>query len=298
MKKLKNQSKLNEAFALAAGLIVIGGMSAGAQTVIFNDPFGGSGNLNSVSASAQGINGVDNDALPQNDYANQTIDGLGDLVLNSGTSGYGNGYAQGVMFATAAAPTTMYNWAASAGASAITASGGMTVSFQWIPSASSTHSDDWIYFNVGENPSSGINGTWWNDRIFSSTTSDGLIFAANGKAESWQNGADKVSVPSAFALTGSYNIVLTYDFTSWAPGSPVTMSASVNGTPALADSFTWNAANGGANYFGLGAYQTQTGSDIDNFEIQTLATQVPEPSTLAMLIGGFGMLISRKLRRS
>jgi len=38
MKKLKNQSKLNEAFALAAGLIVIGGMSAGAQTVIFNDP--------------------------------------------------------------------------------------------------------------------------------------------------------------------------------------------------------------------------------------------------------------------
>lgn len=248
-----------------------------------------------MSAPAQGINGVDNDALPQNDYANQTIDGLGDLVLNSGTSGYGNGYAQGVMFATAAAPTTMYNWAASAGASAITASGGMTVSFQWIPSASSTHSDDWIYFNVGENPSSGIDGTWWNDRIFSSTTSDGILFAANGKVQDLVGGGG--GQVNGFAVTGSYNIVLTYDFTSWAAGSPVTMSASVNGTPALADSFTWNAANGGANYFGLGAYQTQTGSDIENFEIQTLATQVPEPSTLAMLIGGFGMLISRKLRR-
>jgi hypothetical protein len=295
MKKLKNQTKINEAFALAAGLIVIAGVSASAQTTIYFDPFNGSGNLD--LATTAGITGVDSGAggaLPQNDTYVQTIDGFGDLVLNGGGT---SGETGGVQFGTVGSPTTLYNWAASPGASAITAAGGMVVSFQWTPST--TTSGDWMWFNVGEDPGSGFGGAWsWNARIWSSKTANGILFADDGNVQTFDAGAGGKQNTTAFTPSAgaTYNIVLDYGFSSWAAGSPVTLNALINGTPVLSDSFTWTSAEAGANYLGLGSYQTEV-SDIKNFEIEAPAV-VPEPSTWAMVLGGFGMLISsRRLRR-
>jgi len=59
---------------------------------------------------------------------------------------------------------------------------------------------------------------------------------------------------------------------------------------AATDSYTWQNA---FNYIGIGTYQ-ENGNVISNLQIVT----APEPTTWAMMAGGFSVLmISRRFRR-
>jgi hypothetical protein len=291
MKKLKSQINIaNHTCAVIAALLAVNVLPASAQTLIYEDTFPGSAqNLDGAPTTGiSGLNGGAGGALPQSAAAEQTINGSGQLQLTS-PGGYGSGDSGYMRFDTIGSSSTLYNWASSPGASAITAAGGFTVSFGWAPP--NTTSDDWIYFAAGADPSDSF-GYGYSLQVLSANTASGIILANNGNVQTFNGGA---SGPSGTFATQAANVVtLTYNFTSWAAGAPVTMSAAVNGNTVISgDSFAWASGDAGANYLDLGTYQT-AGGLINNFEIAT----VPEPSTWTMVMGGMGLLFAhRKLQR-
>jgi hypothetical protein len=273
--------------AAVAGLIVAGGLSASAQTLIYSDTFAGSGNLD--SSSQAGISGVDNTALPQSAAIEHTVDGSGNLNLLT-PGGNGSGDSGYIRFGTIGSPSTIYDWAASPGASAITSAGGMVVSFNW--TAQNTTSDNWIFVEAGAKAGSQASGGYgWSSPIFDGGgNSGGILLANNGGAGAFNNGIQQPNGVGLTPLTVNHTVVLDYAFTSWAVGAPVTVTAIVDGQTAITDSFTWQNAY---NYLNIGTYQEpNTISDL------TIVTATPEPTTWAMMAGGFGVLLaSRRFRR-
>ncbi len=272
--------------AAVAGLIVAGGWSATAQTVIFSDTFAGSGNLD--SSSTAGISGVDNTALPQSAAIEHTV-GSGNLqLLTPGGSGSGDsGY---IRFGTIGSPSTLYNWAASPGASAITSAGGFVVSFDW--TAADTTSDNWIYIEAGASSASQTSGGYgYSSPIFDGGGNSGGVFIKNsGGAGAFNNGVQQTSGPGFTPESVNHVVTLDYSFTSFAAGSAVSLTAIVDGTTVQTDSFTWQNSY---NYLNIGTYQEN--NLISNLQIVT----APEPTTWAMMAGGFGVLmISRRFRRN
>jgi hypothetical protein len=282
---------LKTACATGAGLIIAGGLSASAQTVVWSDNFPGSaGNLDTASTS--GITGVDGGtggALPQSAAVESTINGSGQLdLLSPGGSGSGDsGY---IRFDTVGSSSSLYNWAASPAASAITAAGGFSVSFNWTPA--NTTGSDWIYFAAGADPADSF-GYGYANVIWSANTASGIILANNGNVQTFHSNSS-VASSGSFTPTLDNALTLNYYFTSWAAGSPVTLTATVNGTTVISgDSFTWNSAESGANYLNLGSYQES--NLIGPITIST----VPEPGSWAMMAGGSGLLLAiRRLRRA
>jgi hypothetical protein len=278
------------ACAVSASLIIAGGMSANAQ-LIYSDTFAGSAQ-NIDGAPTTGISGVDgtgSGALPRAAAIESTIDGSGNLnILTPGGNGTGDsGY---IRFGTIGSPSTIYDWAASPGASAITSAGGMVISFNW--TANDTTSGNWIFVEAGAKSGSQTSGGYgYSSPIFDGGGNSGGVYIKNaGGAGAINNGVGQTSGPG-FTPTGVNHVVtLDYAFTSFASGSAVSLTAIVDGTTVQTDSFTWQNSY---NYLNIGSYQES--NLISNLQITT----IPEPTTWAMMAAGLGMLVAtRRLRRS
>ena len=277
------------ACAVSAGLIIAGGLSVSAQTVIWSDTFPGSSGSSLDSASTAGISGEDGGgtgALPKSAAVVQTLSGSGGVNLITTSTSGGSGW---VRFDTIGSPSTLYDWSTSPGATDITAAGGMSVSFNW--TSADTTSGNWIFVEAGASSSSQTTGGGsgsYTSPYFNGGGS-GILFKNNG-GTGYTGGTG--SAPG-FSVAGgaSHTVTLDYSFTSWAVGAPVTVSAIVDGNVAATDSYTWQNAY---NYISIGTYQ-ENGNVLSNLEITT----VPEPTTWAIMAAGLGMLVAtRRFRRS
>jgi len=285
-------NKLNTTLAFAAGIAVLAGVSAQAQTLIYNDSFAvPNGNLDSASLSR--LSGVDGSLVaPQSGGVEQTITG-GQLNL----LGSGNGSVE-MRFGVAGSPNSgntpnLYDWSSGTGGADIAAAGGFTVSFNW--TAGDTSSGNWLFFAVGTLG----DRTGGNLRVLQSganATTAGILLKNSGSSQVFNAGTHEVADDGTFPVTSVNHVVdITYDFSSWANGSPVTMTATVDGNAAGSDSFTWANAGTG-EFFDIGSYDEN--NTIGDLNIDTLAT-VPEPSSWVMLAGGLGTLVAfRRFRRS
>jgi len=289
---MNKQSIVRNACAIVATLFVSAGLSsASGQTLIYKDTFPGTAQ-NLDGAPTTGISGLDggaSGALPQSQVVENNIDGAGNVIIE-GPSG-ANGAI--VRFDTIGSASTLYDWAASPGGSAITAAGGMTVSFNWL--ANDTVSGNWLAFEVGSDPNDifghGV------PMVNHSTVGNGILLSNNGQIQTFSSG---VSGPTGSFSVGASPVteavVLTYDFTSWAAGTAGTLSATVNGVPVITnDAFTWNVAESGSNFLNLESWgETNAVSD---FQVNTNISQIPEPGAYGMALLGLGVpLVWRRIR--
>lgn len=266
------------ACAVAAGLLGLACLpSAHSQTLIYTDTFPGAGTLDNESTSGiSGVDGGSSGALPKSDGAELNTDGSGDLTFPATSSNH-TAYAR---FDTIGNTNTYYDWAASPGAADITAAGGLTVSFNWIPN-NTTDSSDWLYFVIG---TSTADNSTSGGPMFEAATSNGILLKNSGAAAVLDSGSNEET--GTFTPTLDNSVVLTYDFTSYAMGSPVTLTADVNGVQVLTDSFDWTA---NTNYMDIGSYQDS--NEINSLQVNTLAAAVPEPGTYGMATCGLGALL-------
>lgn len=170
--------------------------------------------------------------------------------------------------------TTRYNWAGATTGADILAAGGFQVTFDWTHTGEST---EWVGFKVGtDNGDTGVNAASVDHAMLIRQNTSGT----GQWNERWDNGVATGGFTSYNPVVGTmttYPVVLTYSFDSFADGSPVNMSAVVNGIEVANDSFTWDG-NGGELRMELHSGVTQL---VDNFAISTLP--VPEPSTIVLL---------------
>lgn len=274
----------------SSGLIIVSGLSANAQTVIYSDTFAGSAqNLDGAPTTGiGGVNGTGSGAQPQSSAVEQTIDGSGNLQLvTPATSGGDSGY---IRFGTIGSTSTLYDWAASPGAAAIASAGGMIISFNW--TAADTTAGNWIFIEAGASLASQTSGGYgYSSPIFNSGNSGGVFIKNNGGVGAFNNGVQQTSGPGFTPTSVNHVVTLDYSFNSFASGTPVSLTAIVDGTTVQTDSFTWQNSY---NYLNIGTYQ-ENGNLISNLQITT----VPEPTTLAMMAGGFGLLFAvRRFRQS
>jgi hypothetical protein len=177
---------------------------------------------------------------------------------------------------------TWHDWAAGEGAS-ILAAGGLRVEFDWIAGNNTT--DNWVAFGVGHSSESAGEPGF---RLNHAETDLGILFRYNGATEIFDNGVNLGAGGSvASPIVGLRHIMIDYQFTSFADGSPVTISAWESGTNVYNGAFTWNN-NAGQFYMELETIQNTL---IDNLTIST----VPEPSGAVLgLLCGLGVILRRR----
>ena len=155
--------------------------------------------------------------------------------------------------------SSIYDWSTGAAGAAITASGGMVVSFNWT-SADNT-SANWISYCVGMSP-----GVDQSLQIVKSTTASGILLRNSGGAQVFKTGTGGAT--GTFGVTSTSHLVtLYYYFTSWASGTPVTLNAYVDGNLVLTQAFTWIQSGGVQN---MAISSVANGTVIDNFSVTTL----------------------------
>ena len=162
--------------------------------------------------------------------------------------------------------TTSFDWAASAEAATILATGGMRVEFDHTPP--NTTSENWVGLNMGINGETG--GAESPIRINHTQTDYGILFRDNGGTIRFDNGI-ALGDGSAAPTTSPRHIVIEYAFTSFADGASVLATTTVDGTPIASDTFIWDA-NSGMIFMQLEA--VEEGHLIDNFTVSTLTTPV------------------------
>ena len=256
-----------KSITLLLPLILAIGSSASASTLLFQDNFNDpDGSLTTptagrVSGLAAGQTALESFRSVQSISNNQ-------LALN------GNG---GVRFGP---ENDRYDWAGPTTGGAILAAGGFSVSFDWTYAGSST---DWLAFKIGgPNADSNVNP---GDLDFS------ILLRENGGNQLFDNGANLGDTGLSFAAVPNVTVpvVVNYMFDSFADGSNVNVTASVDGVEVVNNNFTWDG-NNGELYFEL---QAETDFSIDNLAIAT----IPEPSVASLgLLGGLFLL--RRKRRS
>lgn len=170
---------------------------------------------------------------------------------------------------------TRYNWAGATTGPDILAAGGFQVTFDWTHDGTST---EWVGFKVGT-----ING---DNFVIDPSVDHAMLIRQNLNGagqwtEQWDNGNATGGVISYNPVVGTvttYPVVLSYAFDSFADGSPVNMTAVVNGIEVASDTFTWDG-NGGELRMELESGVTQL---VDNLMISTLP--VPEPATVVIMV--------------
>lgn len=177
-----------------------------------------------------------------------------------------------------------FDWAGGASGTAILGAGGFKVSFDWIP-ADNTDTE-WMSFQVGT----------VNDDNGNLTDDDyGILFRNNGASQRFRNapapnGNQGEGIPFAATPGGvARQIEITYTFSSFADGSPVTATSTVNGFQVASDTFNWDG-NAGSMRMELGNGVNNT--RIDNLRIDT----IPEPTGAVLLSAGLGLLALRRRR--
>jgi len=153
-----------------------------------------------------------------------------------------------------------WDWSSGAAGAAILASGGMVVSFNWIPADATAN---WISYCAGIAPNSDT-----SLRVISSTTDSGILLENNGGYQTFKLGAAGASGGAGtFTLLPTNTVSFDYYFTSWASGSPVTVAVYVNGNLVVTQPFTWTQS-GGVQNMELASWAA--GTQIGNFMVTTL----------------------------
>ncbi len=176
--------------------------------------------------------------------------------------------------------TTRYDWASGTSGSQILAGGGFVVAFDWIPQDNTDN--EWVSYQVGT-----IN----NDNGNLTDDDYGILFRNNGGTERFDNNVNLGAGSSFTATAGGLarRVELTYTFSSFADGSLVSVTSTVNGFQVAGDSFTWDSNFGEMRMeMGNGVNNTR----IDNFSVST----IPEPSSALLLLGSALGLASRRRR--
>jgi hypothetical protein len=262
---MNRKPQISHLRCIAAGLVA-GCLSASANTVIFSDNYNvANGNLDTASLSGR-TNGVDaSGVLPQSTTVEQQISGDQLELLPGG--GDGTGDSSCMRFDNITNHSELWDWSSGTGGSDITAAGGMTVAFNW--TAKNTNSSDWIFFTAGSD-SNDVYGLDYALLVLSTNTSSGIIIANNGGVKAYNAGVLYAS--GSFTPAGTnHTVKLDYEFTSWAVGSPVTVTVMVDSNFVVSDSFTWTHNTGG-QYLNLGAYQAT--NFIDNFSVTTFTNTI------------------------
>lgn len=173
-----------------------------------------------------------------------------------------------------------FNWASGVVGADILAAGGFYVSFDYTPPAAT--GSNWVSWQVGTPNADGA--------INALGTDYGILFRQGGGTERWQTGTN-LGAGGSFTSSGGaapHNILIRFDFNSFADGSPVLATSWVDGVQVASDSFAWNN-NGGALRMELGS--VGGGHLVDNLRIFT----IPEPTSAALLgLGGLGFLLRRR----
>lgn len=264
-----------------AGFLLAAGVSGNAQTVIYSDNFQTPDTSSFDSAPLAGrLSGVDA-SLVYGQSGGAELSISGNQLSMPATYSYVemrfNNTGQ-----TGGSGTNLFDWSTGSGGTAITAAGGMNVSFT-ITAPDTTNSNNWISLSVGAGnvDNTGVNGP----RVNHNNTSAGILFRDSGGTAIFNNGVEYTAGEGSITpISVTHSISIYYEFNSWAAGAPVTMAAYEDGTLVGTDSFTWDYSN---QYIDLGYNSPNAGSMlVGSFTITT----VPEPTTWAMMLGGFGGL--------
>jgi len=256
---MKNSVKKLAVISLGAALITLTRLAT-AQTVIYTDNFNipDTTSLDTSSQTGRHTGLLATNVVGQSGGIELTITNQALNLIKAGS------YNDGRMRFTAATNTSgRWDWSSGAAGAAITASGGMQIDFDW--TADENTSGDWISYNVGITPNSDT-----SLRVINTGTDYGILFQDNGGFQSFTNGTMVSSgAAGTFDVTSlSRHVTLDYAFTSWADGSPVTVTAYVNGNLITSQTFKWNA-NSGIQNMEISSYAAH--SAIDNFSVQTFA---------------------------
>jgi PKD repeat protein len=252
------KTKLARAFVTSAFAILLGvtGLATHAQTVIWSDNFNipDTTSLDGSTQTGRHTGILSNNVVGRSGGIQLTITGD---ELNLLKSGDGSGRMR---FCDAANTNNRWDWASGTGGSTITSGGGMQIDFDW--TAANNTSSDWVGYSVGITLNSDV-----GIRVNNSGTDSGIILQNNGVATVFKNGAGGAS--ASFGVTSlTRHVTLLYAFTSFADGSPVTLTAYVDGTQVMTQSFTWNA-NSGVQNMEISSYAN--GTRIDNFTVSAVS---------------------------
>jgi hypothetical protein len=174
--------------------------------------------------------------------------------------------------------TARYDWASGTSGSAISAGGGFVVGFDWIPQDNTDN--EWVSFQVGT--INADNGNLTDDDY-------GILFRNNGGTERFDNNVNLGAGASFVATAGGVTrrVEITYLFSSFADGSTVAVTSTVDGFTVASDTFTWDN-NGGQMRMEMGNGVANT--RIDNFSVSS----VPEASSAVLLFGALGLAARRR----
>jgi PKD repeat protein len=252
------KTKLAYAFVTNALAILLGvtGLATHAQTVIWSDNFNipDTTSLDGSTQTGRHTGLLANNVVGRSGGVQLTITGDELNIFKTGSGNDGR-----MRFADAANTANRWNWASGTGGSTITSAGGMQIDFDW--TAANNTSSDWVGFSVGI-PNSDV-----NLQVINSGTDSGIILKNNGGAQVFKLGASGAT--ATFDVTSlTRHVTLLYSFTSFADGSPVTLTAFINGTQVMLQSFTWNG-NSGVQNMEIASYAN--GTRIDNFTVSSVS---------------------------
>lgn len=161
-----------------------------------------------------------------------------------------------------------YDWAGSLGTSTtaavdaaamMIADGGMQISFDWVPT--NTTSLNWV------NVSLGFLSTGEPQRINHIETDYGVLLRNNGASERFDNGTNKGPGGTFTPIATSRHVVYNYAFDSFADGTVVRSQVIVDGVQVAGDTFNWEN-NSGQLYFNLES--NEPGTLIDNLTVSSV----------------------------
>jgi hypothetical protein len=272
----------------AVGFIAISGLSGGAQTVIFSDNFNTANTSDFDSAPLTGrLSGLDA-SLVYGQSGGVEMGILNDQLQLVGQRGEIRFNNSGETGATA---PDLFDWSTGAGGAAIIAAGGMTISFN-LTTPDTTDAANWISVSVG---AANADDTGAAPRVNNANNSAGILFRDTGGTAIFNNGVEQTGGEGSITTSGVNHVIsITYDFTSWAAGTPVTMTATEDGTVVGTDSFAWDD---NYQYMDIGSDTDQPGTDYELVGDFTVST-VPEPMTWAVMAAALGLLVAtRRLHR-